>query len=227
MVIWDGVFPVEGPTYSETAARTSFSFDSIQGPPAPPLEFPAPSVHRGARCNTVALDHRKGRIYAIKNVLMRVSGTPQQAFLIKKTISKSVYGVIRLCVVLKRRSPTNFSKDDSSGRRRHSYGSIRDEDAVWESTEELAVVKVCISIVDPFPFWSCDHIAISWDSKSLKTSSFHLFVLLLSFTSKLTAPSHCIRHPLGRPFAVCVDDTWRIRSKKWRQCSSWETITRM
>jgi serine/threonine protein kinase len=69
---------------------------------------------------------------------MRVSGTPQQAFLIKKTISRSVYGVIRLCVILKRRE--NHKKEQQNGRRGHCFG-IRDEDAEWESTEDLAVVK--------------------------------------------------------------------------------------
>jgi len=146
MVVWDGMFP--GATDFDAAIHSSTSFDSIQGPPARPLEFPAPSVHRGTRCSTVALDHLTGRIYPIKNVLMRVSGSPQRAFLIKKTLSKSVYGVIRLCVILKRRT-TQDSASKDNGRRRNSFGMIRDEDAEWESTEELAVVKVCARIVDP------------------------------------------------------------------------------
>lgn len=101
----------------------------------------APLVHRGVRCSTVALDHRTGRIYPIKNVLLRVNGNPNRAYLIKKSLSKSVYGVIRLCVVLKRRTGQK-NNDDKHRRGRRNYGVIRDEDAEWESTEELAVVKV-------------------------------------------------------------------------------------
>ena len=144
MVIWDGAFPVEGPSDSDAAMYASLSFDSIAsaGPPARPLEFPAPSVHRGTRCSSVALDHRTGRIYPVRNVLLRLSGTPQQAYLIKKTISKSVYGVIRLCVILKRRTTQHSEMNETNGRRRHAFNMILDEDAEWESTEELAVVKV-------------------------------------------------------------------------------------
>lgn len=159
MVIWDGAFPSVDPIeISDAAMHASLSFDSVasSGPPARPLEFPAPSVHRGARCSTVALDHRTGRIYPIKNVLMRVSGSPQRAFLIKKTISKSVYGVIRLCVVLKRRKTPDKDTEPPSGRRRRSYGVIRDEDAEWESTEALAVVKVRFKGRGEFAFFGRD-----------------------------------------------------------------------
>lgn len=143
MVIWDGVFPGEGATDSDATMHASLSFDSIAsaGPPSRPLEFPAPSVHRGTRCSAVALDHRTGRIYHIKNVLMRAS-SPQSAYLIKKTISKSVYGVVRLCVILKPRTPQNKVNNEANERRRRPNGMIRDEDAEWESTEDLAVVKV-------------------------------------------------------------------------------------
>ena len=80
MVIWDGIFPGEGPS-DDPHIHESFSFESVSFPAARPLEFPAPTVHRGARCSTVALDHRTGRIHPIKNVLMRVSETPPTGIL--------------------------------------------------------------------------------------------------------------------------------------------------
>lgn len=141
MVVWN---EPEGPYEDSTEAgmHATLTYDRIAsaGPPARPLEFPTPAVHRGARCSTVAVDHRTGRLYPVKNVLMRLSPNsrpPNRAYLIKKTLSKSVYGVVKSAVVLKRRDIPHDAKQ------RHPHtGVIRDEDAEWESTEELAVIKV-------------------------------------------------------------------------------------
>lgn len=144
MVVWD---ETEGEYDSDAGMHAALTYDQIAaaGPPARPLEFPMPSVNRGERCFTIALDHRTGRLHPIKNVLMRVSPNsprPTRAYLIKKTLSKSVYGVIKSAVVLKRRNIPPAPEI----RRRRSYGMIRDEDAEWESTEELAVVKVSVLV---------------------------------------------------------------------------------
>ena len=146
MVLWG---ETEAAYDAEAGLHAALSYDCVAaaGPAARPLEFPTPTVNRGARCDVAALDHRTGRLHPIKNVLMRVSThsgspvQPQRAYLIKKTISKSVYGVIRICVVLKRRDVQPV-QTDATVRRRRSNGMIRDEDTEWESTEELAVVKV-------------------------------------------------------------------------------------
>ena len=145
MVLWD---ETEGENDSDAGMHAALTYDQIAaaGPSARPLEFPTPSVHRGERCFTFALDHRTGRLHPVKNVLMRVSPNshpPTQAYLIKKTLSKSVYGVIKSAVVLKRRN----IPPAPDVRRRRSYGMIRDEDVEWESTEELAVVKVSAECV--------------------------------------------------------------------------------
>ena len=47
-------------------------------------------------------------------------------------------------MILKRRQNV-AKKEQQNGRRGHSFGMVRDEDAEWESTEELAVVKVSIA----------------------------------------------------------------------------------
>jgi hypothetical protein len=141
MVVWN---EPEGPYEDSTEAgmHAALTYDRIAsaGPPARPLEFPTPAVHRGARCSTVAVDHRTGRFYPVKNVLMRLSSDSRptnRAYLIKKTLSKCVYGVVKSAVVLKRRHIPQDAK------RWHPHtGVIRDEDAEWESTEELAVIKV-------------------------------------------------------------------------------------
>eukprot|EP00541_Cyclophora_tenuis_P005719 CAMPEP_0116542362 /NCGR_PEP_ID=MMETSP0397-20121206/978_1 /TAXON_ID=216820 /ORGANISM="Cyclophora tenuis, Strain ECT3854" /LENGTH=452 /DNA_ID=CAMNT_0004066371 /DNA_START=1 /DNA_END=1359 /DNA_ORIENTATION=+ len=131
------------------------TYDAVAsaGLPSRPLEFPNPTVHKGARLTVGALDHRTGRIYNVKNVLMRTkssskgnlhnnqnNGPTNRAYVIKKKVSKSIYGVIRLCVVLRRRAIIH--PQQQLRRRRRDDGLPRDEDVEWESTEELCVVKV-------------------------------------------------------------------------------------
>eukprot|EP00540_Astrosyne_radiata_P014364 CAMPEP_0116836318 /NCGR_PEP_ID=MMETSP0418-20121206/8032_1 /TAXON_ID=1158023 /ORGANISM="Astrosyne radiata, Strain 13vi08-1A" /LENGTH=374 /DNA_ID=CAMNT_0004466079 /DNA_START=176 /DNA_END=1300 /DNA_ORIENTATION=- len=65
-----------------------------------------------------------------------------KAYLIKKKLCKSIYGVIRLCVVLRRREIPAIHPDPMLRRRPRNPGMIRDQDVEWESTEELCVIKV-------------------------------------------------------------------------------------
>ena len=160
------------------------------GLPARPLEFPNPTVHRGKRTSTKALDHRTGRVHAVNNVLIKTtpaglvaSGNahlpadahlsahlpqqqqqqkqqpqqePEKAYLIKKKLCRSIYGVVRLCVVLRRRPRLsgsshrqraierqfNRSADDVLFSRSRTAPPLEEEEVEWVSTEELCVVKV-------------------------------------------------------------------------------------
>ena len=135
--------------------HASLSYENVAaaGPPARPLEFPTPCVHRASRSTEKALDHRNGKIYSVSNVLMRserypASGVqrckPDRAYLIKKKIGTSPYGVTRLCVVLRRREVrASLSDPKHPARQRRECGRLKDEDTIWESTDELVVVKVC------------------------------------------------------------------------------------
>ena len=137
----------------DSGIHAALAYDAVAsaGPPSRPLEFPNPTVHRGKRITVTALDHRTGRIHNVNNVLFRTkssssmgsnngnTGPVDRAYVIKKKISKSIYGVIRLCVVLKRR---RVIYPEAQLRRRRKTDQLRDEDVEWESTEELCVVKV-------------------------------------------------------------------------------------
>ena len=107
----------------------SISYSSVRaaGPPARPLEFPMPTVSDGFRSTIKAYDQRSGKVHVVNNVLM-AGPDAERGYLIRRKIAKSVYGVVRLCVVM--------------NRRRARDGRQSNEDVVWESTDHLVVVKV-------------------------------------------------------------------------------------
>jgi serine/threonine protein kinase len=96
-----------------------------------PLEFPTPKVHKALCVSLTALDHRSGRVYKLKNVLLRSpenshNPLPDRAYLVKKKAAKSAFGSVRQCIVL----------------RRHQPAKSRDCNAVeWESTDEIVALK--------------------------------------------------------------------------------------
>ncbi len=105
------------------------------GPAVRPLDFPSPTVHRCLRATQNAYDHRSGLVFHLKNVLIRVGqsrgSTPSDhAYLIKKRLSKSMYGDVRLGVILRR---VNSSKRQSAD----SNPSVE-----WESTENMVAIKI-------------------------------------------------------------------------------------
>jgi len=112
----------------------NYSIVKSAGPAARPLEFPTPTVHRACRKTCRALDHRTGRIYKLNNVLLH-SGTkhPQEAYLIRKKIAKSIYGVVRICVVLKPRR---------KGEKNWELSEEDDRDVKWISTDRIVAIKI-------------------------------------------------------------------------------------
>jgi hypothetical protein len=118
---------------------------AASGPPARPLDFPAPTVYRCEKVNVLARDHRSGTVHSLKNVIIRseldnFGRRSDVAYLVKKKLGKSVYGSIKLCIVLKRCHPekTNETED----RRDSAPCSLMDEERIeWESTDLKAVVK--------------------------------------------------------------------------------------
>lgn len=114
-------------------AALDYSSVKNAGPAARPLEFPTPTVRRASRSTVRALDHKSGKVHVINNVLHSLRGG-SHAYLIRKKVAKSIYGVIRQCVVLKRRDEKERSE--------------KEEDVEWESTDVIVVVKVrpCVSL---------------------------------------------------------------------------------
>jgi serine/threonine protein kinase len=144
------------------------------GPAARPLDFPAPTVHRATYVDIAARDHCSGSIHHLSNVLVRsnkaplnqisngaVCGStlPDTAYLPTKVLAKSVYGSVKLCIVLKRIN--NKAKNAEKPRMNHSklpsnrqddQTVVDDEDDLtaesddaitvqWESTDYLVAIK--------------------------------------------------------------------------------------
>lgn len=174
----------------ERQGGLSYAEIERSGPPAQPLEFPAPAVYRGARITVNGCDHRTGKFHRVKNVLVRlperggsrgrrrtIPHVPNRGYCIRRKICDTVYGSVRLCVVMKRRisflhethtgvggaegarsEPRHFPEKKRGGSL-ESIGEDDDDwaeasleappghyedgdDVVWESTDELVVVKV-------------------------------------------------------------------------------------
>jgi hypothetical protein len=107
-------------------ASQTYQQANAAGPPAQPLDFPTPVVHRASFVTKRALDHRDGRVYDVNILCKRSANDLKVAYLVKKKIARTTYGSVQLCVVLRRRSPLEFS------------GS---KDAEWISTDELVALK--------------------------------------------------------------------------------------
>lgn len=123
-------------SFLEDFDRTvSYSTVKSAGPAAHPLEFPTPTVHRACRKSFRALDHKTGHIHKLNNIVLRSSGTTNEAYVIRKTIAKSIYGVIRIGVVLKPRrqgSKTGgwvLNEED-------------DREVKWVSTNRRVAIKI-------------------------------------------------------------------------------------
>lgn len=121
------------------------------GPPLQALDFPTPTLFASEVATVRAVDHRNGRSRSIENVLTRLgentsnlsnafvrdedgglrnylsaTSEPDRAYLLRKKISKTTYGVIRVAVVLRRRPD-------------HETGI---KEVPWISTEELVAIKI-------------------------------------------------------------------------------------
>jgi serine/threonine protein kinase len=121
--------------------HASLHYDDVasSGPAARPLEFPTPTVHSCERIELVVKDHRSGTVHRLRNVIMKhdsfgVGG--DTAYLVKKKLAKSVYGSVRLCIVLKR-----CRKESQQESREDAPVVNSSEVAEWESTDTRAVVK--------------------------------------------------------------------------------------
>ncbi|KAG7353665.1 serine/threonine protein kinase [Nitzschia inconspicua] len=132
------------------------------GPAARPLDFPAPTVYRATFVDVPARDHRSGSIHHLNHVLMRtnnglhannsvtngcsISKQPATAYLPIKKLAKSIYGSVKLCIVLKRieNSQTNHCKTPEG---RQDYeddllgASASSNSLQWESTDYLVAIK--------------------------------------------------------------------------------------
>jgi serine/threonine protein kinase len=118
------------------------------GPACRPLDFPAPTVFRSEFVDLQARDHRSGTVHNLKRVLIRSSaacGIPSDtAYLLTKKLGKSVYGSVRLCIVLKRVDKEAWLHNDDRGAKEDRQDDDDDskESVEWESTDYLAAVKI-------------------------------------------------------------------------------------
>mmetsp|Transcript_13089 Transcript_13089/g.14682 ORF Transcript_13089/g.14682 Transcript_13089/m.14682 type:complete len:498 (+) Transcript_13089:114-1607(+) len=134
--------------------HASLRYDDIgrAGGPARPLDFPAPQVFRGELVELRARDHKSGVIHHLKNVLLRSNTTcnnnkscTDTAYLVTKTIGRTCYGSVRLCLVLKRidESLNNHGINGKSKQEdRQDHDDIDCSSIEWESTDLQAAVKM-------------------------------------------------------------------------------------
>jgi serine/threonine protein kinase len=115
-----------------------------------PLDFPAPKVFRGGLVELRARDHKSGTIHHLKNVLLRSNSTcnnnkssTDTAYLITKKLARTVYGSVRVCLVLKRinRTPNKKIKPEEEEEDRQDH-DIDCSSVEWESTDLQAAVKI-------------------------------------------------------------------------------------
>ena len=150
----DGIcFEEYGVAEHDRHATLRYNDIASEGPPARPLDFPAPEVFRGERIDLRARDHKSGTIHHLKNVLLRSSKNSKYyknrskcdtAYLMTKKISKTVYGSVNLCIVLKRINKTaktnhrnDYIQKAEDRQDDEDYPSIE-----WESTDYQAAIKI-------------------------------------------------------------------------------------
>jgi hypothetical protein len=176
-LLWDSDFKHHQPsTQSLTQPLSLFDehaalrYDDVAaaGPAARPLDFPAPTVHRAKFIDIAARDHCSGSIHHLKKVLVRSSngplkhikngvvcghGQPDTAYLPTKVLAKSIYGCVKLCIVLKRidkkakmaekvrRNHSKNRKDEKTDDEDDLSADSADVTVHWESTDYLVAVK--------------------------------------------------------------------------------------
>jgi serine/threonine protein kinase len=128
---------------SEDCLHSTLRYDEVasSGPAAQPLDFPTPTVFRCERVDVRAMDHKSGTIHKLRNVIVgsggdKIGGRSENAYLVKKKIAKSVYGTVRLCIVLQRRNEVKQATEDDIFVDECSTDRIE-----WESTDQLVAIK--------------------------------------------------------------------------------------
>jgi serine/threonine protein kinase len=159
--------------------HASLRYDDVAaaGAPARPLDFPAPTVHRATFCDIAARDHRSGSIHQLKRVLIRAqspsnhngitssgnfhtnhkvatsnASLPDTAYLPTKKLARTVYGSMKLCIVLKRidrskqvaerkAEAINVREDRQDDDDDLTAESSTTDTVEWESTDYLVAVK--------------------------------------------------------------------------------------
>lgn len=112
--------------------RSSFRYREIEraSSAADPLEFPSPLIGKAVLERISVVDHRTRLSKPVKPVIVcqycpkrRLLNEEDHAYLLYKKISKTAYGSIHICVVLKKHGTEAGS-------------------TLWETTEELVAIKI-------------------------------------------------------------------------------------
>lgn len=118
--------------------KNNVKYEDIEagGPPAAPLEFPMPLIHRAQRKEVSVVDHLSGRVYHEKELIIAQQQTShtvngaRKAYLLKKKLATCTHGVVRLGIVLEQ----NMKQEESR--------ECLQEEAAWKSTSNVVAVKV-------------------------------------------------------------------------------------
>jgi len=128
-------------------AQSTFSEIEERGPPARPLEFPPPVVHRGVRVQAALVIHPEtGSRQVLRGVLHRESssseiGPEQVAYWPQKQLQEAIYGSVWACLVLRRHyGPASEEAAMRIGVEPNSASAP----IVWEITGEHVAIKMML-----------------------------------------------------------------------------------
>lgn len=120
--------------------NASASFEDVQdnGPPAPPLNFPPPSVGKAHRVTAIVHNpylSEEGQVPDVVYEARPDGSAPARAYWINTSeeLNTAIYGCVRSCTVLKLRQGATWTGPQSGA----AGGG-----AVWEVTPEMAAVKL-------------------------------------------------------------------------------------
>ena len=135
MMFYESQF-VGGDDLSSLYHQTCLRYEDIEmaGPPVQPLDFPSPTIHRAIFTSGRILDHRSGRVHEAM-IMMRLQGASMnaqrsdRAYLVRRKLSKTGMGSVRVCTVLRRRMTIYDGHSNSKSA------------AEWKTTDDSVVLK--------------------------------------------------------------------------------------
>ena len=119
--------------------HTMQTYDDIEssGPEAHSLKFPSAQLRRAIWTNGSIYDEKTDSIISSSHILLSTQGRssnciPDQAYWVRRKISETAHGCIRLCVVLVRKKREKI----------RNVVAPKDSEYVWELTEDLVTAKM-------------------------------------------------------------------------------------
>ena len=130
--------------------HTMQTYDDIEssGPAAHSLKFPSAQLRRAVWINGSIYDEKTDSIISSSHILLSTQGRsgsnciPKKAYWVRRKISDTTHGCIRICAVLIRRKREKIRNVEIP----------KDSEYVWELTEDLVAVKMVRQLINNLDF---------------------------------------------------------------------------